>query len=127
MVSASVNMAFCGQSFCRRGQLNFVRATRDHAVTWLDTGAHANETRISRGDVDEAPGEPLTGNLHEHVRPAGFHQHCLLRHDGDSLRSARVQDGGAGLADKQLAVSVLHLDLKGSARVFGSITPASCT
>jgi hypothetical protein len=91
-MAASVNVAFCGQSFCRRSQLNFVRATRDYAVAWLDTGAHANETRISRGYVDEAPSEPLTGNLHEHVRPARFHQHCLLRHDGDSLRSARVQD-----------------------------------
>src|SRR6186997_1986697 len=101
-MAASVNVAFCGQSFCRRSQLNFVRATRDYAVARLDTGAHANETRISRGYVDEAPSELLTGNLHEHVRPAGFHQHGLLRHDGDSLRSARVEDSRTGLADKQL-------------------------
>src|SRR6185503_16903211 len=101
-MAASVNVAFCGQSFCRRSQLNFVRATVDHAVAWLDTGAHANETRISRSYLDEPPSEPLAANLHEHVRPAGFHQHGLFRHDGDSLRSARVQDRRTGLADKQL-------------------------
>ena len=63
-------MAFCGQSLCRRGQLNFVRATRDHAVAWLDTGAHANETRISRSHIDEPPSEPLAAQF-ARTRTAG--------------------------------------------------------
>lgn len=108
-----MDVAFCGQAFGRRSQLNVVRATGDDALARLEAAAYGHDAGIARGDVDEAPSETFTGNLHEDVGPARFHQHRFLRDDRQPLSPARVEDGRPGLADEQSAVSVFNFNLKG--------------
>ena len=109
----SVHVPFRRQSAGRGRELNLVGTSRDNALAQRDAGANADEVSVAGCDLDETAGEAFPARLDEHVRTAGLGQHRGLRHGRHPLARARVEDGDCRLADEELPVAVVHVELNG--------------
>ena len=111
---SSVNVAFRGETFCRRRQLHgCVGAAYDDRSPTL-TPLLTPTNSPSRAAIFKRPTrEPFAGHLDEDEGTTGLHQHRRLRHRRGAHRLARVEQHVSGLSDQQLSVRIVDLELHG--------------
>src|SRR6188768_267876 len=106
-ISPSMDVTFGRKSLGRGRQLNVVRALGDHAITERHAALEADELSVAYGDLHETARESLAAALHEDVGAPGFHEHRRLGHGRETHLVSRIQDGGTGLSDEQLAPGIV--------------------
>src|SRR6476620_3649921 len=107
----SMDVAFCRKAFRRGRQLHVVRAARDDPLARLDARLDTDEAAVACGHLDETARETLASDVHEDIGPARFHQHGIPGYSWYALMTTGVEDGCSRLANKQLAIRILHFHL----------------